>query len=121
METPAQRCARLVGAFEDLAGQEAAAVAAGDFEAVAAVQARIEPAIAFLVANANFVSLGSLRTRIADASARRQETARCLADQLARTREALGELKTNQRRLARVAPVYGRSDCRTERRFVAVG
>lgn len=108
METPAQRCARIVMALEDLVSQEAMALANGDISMVVELQERTAPLIEFL-ATAGLVhaTAPGLRGRIAALQERRAETSARLAGEIDRTRSELQETLLGQRRAAQIAPVYG--------------
>ncbi|HVS51297.1 MAG TPA: hypothetical protein VHD62_02985 [Opitutaceae bacterium] len=121
METPAQMCARLIAALEDLAGQEAAALDARDFRGAVTVQDRAAPLVELLCAHADDVADEALRARIAALIERRNRTGEWLAEQIARVREQLRETQVAQRRVAQVAPAYGQSVRPAARQLVAVG
>jgi hypothetical protein len=107
-ETPAQQGSRLLSALEDLARQERAALGAQDFAGLAAVQERIAPVIEHLAGKLGSAALAPWRDRIARLRDWRAETARQLDAALARTRAALQETHAVRRRVAQVAPAYGR-------------
>lgn len=106
MESPAQKCARLVGALEDLAGQEAAAVEHQNFEAVAEIQQRAEPLVAYLVAEGAVIDAAT-RERLITVQRRRSATAERLRQGIAQVRAELEQIGSVRRRVGRVAPVYG--------------
>ncbi len=121
METPAQTCARLVAALEDLTAQEAATLEARDFPAAIAVQQRAAPLIEHLVAHEAEIVDAALRQRLRALVLRRNKTGEWLAEQVARAREELGEAQAAQRRVAQVAPAYGHGTAPIRRQLVAVG
>lgn len=106
MPSSTQRCARLVAALEDLAGQEEAALRTGEFAAVASVQARTAALLDDLAAHANAADERS-RERIGAVQARRARTSAWLAEEIERSRAELRQTEVSQRRVARIAPVYG--------------
>lgn len=106
-ETPAQTCARIVTALEDLARQEAAVLQSRNFSAAVLLQERAAPLVEHLVAHEGDVTSSDLRSRIAAVSALRSQTGEWLATQIERAREELQQMDASQRRIARVAPVYG--------------
>jgi hypothetical protein len=108
METPAQMCARLLTALEDLAAQESATLQARDFTAAIAIQDRAAPLVELLAAHREEMNDPMLRARVAELSARRSRTGEWLAEQMARVREELRHSDVARRRVAQVAPVYGR-------------
>jgi hypothetical protein len=109
METPAQRCTRLAAALDDLAAQEAAALAAGDFDTVLALQDRAAPLVEFLAARAGEIARHApLAAALAAVQARRGRSAAHLAAAIARARGELAEAGAARRRVARIAPAYGR-------------
>ena len=120
METPAQLCARLLVALEELASQEAASLEARDFSAVVHLQERAAPLVAHLAAHGPAVADTALRVRIAAWLARRHETGEWLAAQIAQTKEQLREVEAAQRRVSRLAPAYGQGG-EVSRRLCAVG
>ncbi len=107
MSSPAQRCARLVSALEDLAAQEEASVRALDFAAVDAIQERASALIDALVAQSATLN-PALRARLAAVRTRRAATSDGLEAEIGRTRESLRETGATQRRVAQIAPAYGR-------------
>ena len=115
-------CARLLAALEELAAQEAASLAARDFAAVVHLQERAAPLVAHLAEHGPGVAKDdpALVGRIAAWLARRHETGEWLAGQIARTKEKLSEVEAAQRRVARVAPAYGRG-AEVSRRLCEVG
>lgn len=119
MQTSAQRCARLVAALEDLAAQEEASLRAKDFAAVASLQARAGAVVADLVSRAGEVS-AVLRARIIAVLEQRERSSARLAEAIAETREALRETDRSQRRVAQVAPVYGRAASEPRSQLCAV-
>lgn len=121
METPAQMHARLIAALEDLAGQEAAALAARDFRLAVAVQDRAAPLVELLGAHADEVADETLRKRVAALIERRNRNGEWLAEQIARVREQLRETEAARRRVAQVAPAYRRTTRGPARQLVAVG
>ena len=109
MQTPAQRCVRIMAALEDLAEQEAAALANGDYPSLLALQDRTGPLVDFFVASAPaFVSSPDLRPRLAALQRRRQKTSDALALEIETRRRELQQMKFTERRVAQIAPVYGR-------------
>lgn len=113
METPAQRCERIVSALEDLAAQEAASIAQGDFAAVEALHERTAPLVEFLAdAGSESLSVSGLRRRLVAVYERRHRSGEALAAAMARTRLELAQTQAAQRRVARVAPAYGQQDFR---------
>lgn len=110
METPAQMCARLVAALEDLANQEAATLQARDFPGAVAIQDRAAPLVELLVAHAPDVTDATIRARITALLAKRNQTGEWLADQMAKVREELQQTHVAQRRVAKVGPAYSRPD-----------
>ncbi|MEO5959540.1 MAG: hypothetical protein ABIZ49_08085 [Opitutaceae bacterium] len=120
METPAQMCARLLLALEDLTAQEAATLEARDFTAAIAIQDRAAPLVNLLATHGPAVADGALRGRIAALLVRRNRTGEWLAEQLVRAREELQQNQVAQRRVAQVAPAYGKANA-TPRQLSAVG
>lgn len=113
METAAQRCERIVSALEDLAAQEAASVAQGDFAGVQALHERTAPLVEFLAdAGSESLSVPGLRRRLVAVYELRHRSGEALAAAMARTRLELAQTQAAQRRVARVAPAYGLQDFR---------
>jgi len=106
MQTPMPRYARLVAAFEDLSGQEEASLHARDFPALEAIQERLAAVVDELQTQASAANT-ALRARIVATQARRERSSEWLAGEIARTREELRDTEGAQRRVARIAPVYG--------------
>ena len=120
METTGQACDRLVTALEDLLAQEAAALAQGDFGAALELQERAAPLVDYLAAHGPRAAAPALRSRIGALCERRSAAGDRLAAAIARVREELGDTQTAQRRVARIAPAYGRSSA-AARQLSAVG
>jgi hypothetical protein len=121
METPAQTCARLLAALEDLTAQEAASLDARDFTAVVHLQERAAPLVAHLAEHGPAVADDALRARIAALLARRMRCGEWLAEQIEQTRQRLRELDAARARATRLAPAYGAGQAVTSRQFCAVG
>jgi hypothetical protein len=97
---------RLLGAFEDLVGQEEATLRAGDMAAARAVQQRTEPVVAALAALGPAAADAPALARMAALLARRQDSVKRLEDQLTFVRAQLAEVKISLARVARLAPAY---------------
>lgn len=108
MEPPAQRFARLILALEELAMDETAALRAGDYTTANEIADRAEPIIDWMVAYANVVT-PALRDRLAIVQARRATNVEYLECAITRTHDELQELALSRRRVAQIAPVYGRA------------
>ena len=106
MQTPGQRCARIVAAFEDLAAQEEASLQVRDFAALEEIQDRAALLVADLVTHAAAAD-SALRQRISAVQVRRGRSSDWLAQEIELTRTSLHETNCTQRRVARIAPVYG--------------
>jgi hypothetical protein len=121
METATERCARIASALADLAEQEAAAVAHRDFPTVLALQGRCAPLVAFL---AEFESTSALdeavRAQLVNVQSRREQSSAALTASMQAMRTELQETASAQRRVARIAPVYGQPHS-TRPRLHAVG
>jgi hypothetical protein len=109
METPRQKCARLLVALEDLVGQEISCVRTGDFAGLCSLQDRAGPLVTWLVEHGPAIADADIRRRIAGVLESRQRTAAALASEIARTRSEVDGLSVSLRTVARVAPVYGRA------------
>jgi hypothetical protein len=120
MQTPAQRCARLVSALEDLAAQEEASLHARDFSAIVSIQERTGAIVTDLVAHAAATDR-ELRARVAAVQQRRDRCAEWLANEIAGTRDELRETEVSRNRVAKIAPVYGSSGSATPSRLSVVG
>ena len=121
METPAQRCARIMTSLEDLAAQEAAALANRDFTALVALQERTEPLVDFFVRTApGYLNEPGLRARLSEFQRLRQKTSDALAVEIEHTRAELLQTRAAQRRAAQIAPAYGQLATR-RRQLQAVG
>ena|SRR5690349_17222836 len=107
METPAQRCLRIVAALEDLVYQESATLAKGDWTGAASVQERTGPLVDFLANDSAAKTDPALRARIAGIHQRRGETTRALQEKMEETRNELQQTRAAKRRVAQVAPAYG--------------
>lgn len=122
MAATAQDCARMVTALADLADQENAALQAGDYAAVAAIQGRCAPLLEFLSAHAEAMRdqadlVGELR-RI---RALRNASSSQLENRLESARAELGGLQSSRLRLNQIAPAYGHAAEAPRRQLSAVG
>lgn len=121
MESAAQTCARLVIALEDLAAQEALALQGRDFAAAIEIQERAAPLVQHLVAHADDVVDPQVRERIGKIRAQRHRSGEWLAEQIEQTRRDLAEMHASRRRVAQIAPAYGRGGAAAHARLSAVG
>jgi hypothetical protein len=121
MEMPAQTCARLIAALDDLVAREAATLAARDFAAVIELQQRAAPIVELLGAHAADLTDPALRARLRSVIDRRQRSGEWLAEQIEQTREALAETNEGRRRVRQIAPVYGVRRAPGSRRLSVVG
>ncbi len=119
METSAQRCSRIAAALNDLAAQEAAALAGREFDAAIALQERAAPLVAFLAEHTGDFTR-ELVEKLSAVQARRAHSAMQLAAEIGRTREELHETGAARRRVAQIAPAYGRTSV-TPSQLCAVG
>jgi hypothetical protein len=107
MAAPAQTCARLLAALEDLVAQEALLLRAADFAGVLATQERAAPLIERLTALATTAD-AAVRVRVGAVLALRSRSLEWLGSEMARVREELQGMQAGRRRLAQCAPVYSR-------------
>ncbi|MEO6243835.1 MAG: hypothetical protein ABIQ12_00250 [Opitutaceae bacterium] len=108
METPVQRCVRIAAALENIVGQEAAALGAGDYAAVLTLQERAEPLVAFLSEQGRAsADDADLRARIAAVQAPRARSAALLESEIELARAELEESRFAQRQRAKIGPAYG--------------
>ena len=121
METAAQTCARLVVALEDLVAAEAASLAGRDFAAMVELQERAAPLVDYLATHGPSEADRTVRARITALLQRRAATASHLEDQLSQVRAELTTTQVAQRRVARVAPVYGHATVPLTGQLLAVG
>ena len=108
METPAKTAVRLLDALKDLVAQEAAIVRAGDYAALAALQARtaaLGEKLGELAANPAVLAL---RERVEATLAQRQQSQAMLQQRLAEARAEIQRLHQGRQRLGKLAPAYGR-------------
>ena len=114
METPRQRAVRLVTALEDLAAQEAATLRTRNFSEAIAIQQRAAPLVQLLASSATDVP-EDVRARITALLGRRQSSDAWLAHEIEAVRAKLQETAETLRRVARIAPAYGRPGVTTGR------
>lgn len=120
METSAQRVARLITALEELITEEATTLRHGDYAAAATIAGRAQPVVDWIVNHASLLT-PETRERLVAVQAERAANETLLADELARAREALRQVATSRRRVAQIAPVYGRMPMQRPMRLSAVG
>lgn len=121
METPEQKCLRLLGALEELARAENASLLAGDAEGLAALQERAGPLVAFLAEHGAAIGDESARRRVAAWLEHRRQTESFFAGHIARMQERMREIDAARRRVTRLAPVYGSGVAAEGSHFAAVG
>jgi NAD-dependent DNA ligase len=110
MEAPEQKFSRLLGALDELVGQETATLAQREFSAIDVIQRRTEPLVAALVALGPSAADESARAKVAGLLARRQHNIEFIETQLATARDELISIQESTQRVARIAPVYGRAE-----------
>jgi hypothetical protein len=108
METRAQTLARLLSALEDLSEHETLLLRAEDYTGVLETQQRAAPVVERLTRLADAAD-GKTRQRIAAVLAKRQRSYDWLSAKIACVRGELRELQASQRRIAQIAPAYGRA------------
>ena len=91
-----------------------------DFAGAITVQDRAAPLVALLSAHEADVTDPAVRARVVALHARRQQTGEWLAEQIEAARAELNQTRTSQRRVAQIAPVYGRAGGGSQQ-FCAVG
>ena len=101
-----QTCTRIAEALQTLVAEEAPAIRAGDYGAVADLQQRASPLVEYLARHAGHA--GQAHAAIASLRAQRHETSERLAGEMARVRDELCALEFSRRRLARIGPAYAR-------------
>ena len=109
-QSPRQKFNRLLGALDELVAQETATLADRDFEGVREIQERAAPVVAGLAELGPDVADELARARVAGLLARRQHNIDFIETQLATVREELQSLQESTRRVASIAPVYGRAE-----------
>lgn len=109
-ETPRRRFSRLLAALDDLVEREAIGVAARDLVTVGEMQQRAAPLVAGLAELGMEAADEAARARVAALLARRQHSINLMESQLAVLREELLALGEGTRRVAQIAPVYGRAE-----------
>jgi hypothetical protein len=116
MESPVQRCSRIITALEDLTGQEEAALANRDYVVLLSLQERTAPLVEYLITDgATHVRQPTLRGRVEAVHARRQQTGDRLAVAMADNRRDFQQAQLAQRRAAQVGPAYGHVHASTPR------
>ena len=106
METPAQRIARLVIALEDLTRQESLQFRSGDYGGVLRTQLRAAPLVECLAGLGAAAAGEASRVRVASVVEQRRQSEEWLSAALARSRDELRQMQSNQRRLSQVRPAY---------------
>jgi len=107
MSTPAQACTRILSALEELVREEMVTLKSGDLSAMVDIQARIEPLVDFLMAQAEGALDADVKSRITALHATRADTVTLLIAQMARNRTELLAISGRQRVIAQLAPAYG--------------
>ncbi len=120
MESPAQTCARLLAALEDLVTEEAGLLAAEQVADMVALQERMAPLVERLVTLAP-VADGVLRARVRALVERRAYIGADLAARIAHLRAELDRMAETRHTVQRIAPVYGMVPPAAPRQFSAVG
>ena len=113
MATPAETCARLLGALEDLAAQEALLLRGADFPGVLATQERAAPLVERLAALAG-TGDAAVRLRVSAVLTLRSSSLDWLGAEMTRVRAELQSMQVSRRRIAQIAPAYGRHEGATQ-------
>jgi polyphosphate kinase len=108
MEAPRQAFTRLLNALDALVDQERNTVLAGDFTAVEEIQRRADPLIERLRSLGVDAADELARVRVAGLLARRQHNIDLIESQLTAARAELFAVQESTRRVACIAPAYGR-------------
>jgi hypothetical protein len=109
MEAPRQAFTRLLNALDELVEQERATVIDGDFDAVTEIQRRADPLVVRLQSLGVDAADDIARARVAGLLARRQHNIDLIEAQLATARTELFAVQESTRRVACIAPAYGRA------------
>lgn len=120
MESPAQTCARLLAALEDLVAEEASLLADEQVAAMVVLQERMAPLVDRLVALATTAD-ATVQTRVRALVARRGYVGAELAARIAHLRDELDRMAEARHTVNRIAPVYGGIPEATPRQFSAIG
>lgn len=107
MAATAHASMRILSALEELVMQEAVILKGGDLAAVAELQLRIEPLVAFLATPGESVLDADVEARVAILHSARADSVAWLNSQMARNRAELLAISGRQRVIAQVAPAYG--------------
>ncbi len=122
MRARKQKFDRLLSALDDLVTQEAMTVKAGDYAAVGDIQRRADPLVSMIATLGPEVDDAMARARVAALLARRQHNIDFIEAQLATARDELEAVQESIRRMAKMAPVYGRAENAGKKpRFNAAG
>lgn len=121
METPEQKCLRLLGALEEMAQAENASLLAGDAEGLAALQEQAAPLVAYLAEHGAAIANEATRRRVAAWLEHRRLTESFFAGHIARMQERMREIDAARRRVTRLAPAYGSGAIAERGHFAAVG
>ena len=107
-----QTFSRLLGALDELVAQEAGALGERDFAATLEIQRRAQPLVDALSDLGIAAADDLARARVAGLLARRQHNMDFLESQLATARAELLAVQESTRRVACIAPAYGRTERR---------
>lgn len=121
METPEQKCRRLLDALEEIAREETACLVSGDVEGVIQRQERAAPLVNYLAEHGPAVADAAMRRRVADWLEHRRMTTEVFATHIARMQERLREIENARRRVTRLGVAYGEAPDGERRQFVAIG
>ena len=106
-ESPEQAARRLLAAFEQLVGEETAAVHANDFGAIESIQERAGAVGAKLAEMAHEPAVAALRRWVEELVAQREKNGLVLQQRLADVSAEIARLQGARRCLRKVAPAYG--------------
>lgn len=120
MESPAQTCARLLAALEDLVTEEAGLLAEEQIVEMVALQDRMAPLVEHLVSLAPIAD-GGVRQRVRALVERRAYTGADLAIRIVHLRQELDRVAETRHTVNRIAPVYGMAPQAAPSQFSAVG
>ncbi len=112
MAAPRQTFSRLLGALDELVAQETGTLGEGDYAATLEIQRRAQPLVEALSGLGIAAADDLARARVAGLLARRQHNIDFLESQLATARAELLSVQESTRRVACIAPAYGRTERR---------
>ena len=121
METPAQTATRLLGALQELTGQEGMYLRGGYYDLAADVRRRTAPLVEQLAALAGQPGLPDVRAEVRALVELSERHAAFMREKMSELGAEIRRTDQARQRVAQVVPAYGQPAAPAPKRFAAAG